>query len=128
VIILISQGIVIRDDYILMVKQFVHRGDIVWNFPGGGIESGETPEQAMIREVHEETGYWTKSIEQLPACSGKHSFIAEIVSGEMFLDKTLPENEDILEVAWIHIDDTSKFDSYTLPIRELIKNRLRMTV
>ena len=27
-----------------------------WQFPQGGIKSGETPEQAMYRELHEETG------------------------------------------------------------------------
>ena len=27
-----------------------------WQFPQGGIKHGETPEQAMLRELHEEVG------------------------------------------------------------------------
>ncbi|EDL66131.1 NUDIX hydrolase [Bacillus sp. SG-1] len=121
---LISQGVILKDEYVLMVKQYVERGDIVWNFPGGEIENNETPEQAMVREVKEETGYLTKIIELLPCETGKFSFLAEIVSGEMQLDHTFPDNQDIVEIAWISIDDIDKFDAYTLPVRELLLQHL----
>ena len=48
----------------------VHRGKTavqagMWAIPGGGIHTGETLDQAVIREVAEETGYSVRLIEPL---------------------------------------------------------------
>ena len=47
-------GAVIKGGRILMVRHR-HDGRAYWTLPGGGIEAGETPEQAVVREVKEET-------------------------------------------------------------------------
>lgn len=121
---MISQAIIVQSGHILMVKQYVQRGDIVWNFPGGGMEEGETPEEACIREVKEETGYDVVINRLLVEDSGKFTFVAEVVGGELFLDRSNEDNSDIIEVAWISADDQGKLDSYTAPLLELLKNTI----
>jgi 8-oxo-dGTP diphosphatase len=105
---MIAQVFVIRQNKVLMVKQHVERGDIVWNFPGGGIEEGETPEEAAIREAKEETGYEVKIIELLFANEKKYNYVAEIIGGELSLDKDNPDNEDIIDTAWVDIENVEK--------------------
>jgi len=48
-----ARGIVLRDDDMLLVRQGLTG---MWSIPGGGVEENETPSQAVIRELHEETG------------------------------------------------------------------------
>lgn len=117
---MIAQGLLIRGKEILMVKQHVERGDIVWNFPGGGIEEGETPEQACIREVKEETGYQIEITRLFLKTPQKYTFLAEIISGTLKLDLESKTNEDLIDAAWVDIQDEAKFDRVTKPLVELL--------
>jgi ADP-ribose pyrophosphatase YjhB (NUDIX family) len=52
-----AYALVVRDDAALLTRNSVrgpHPG--LWNLPGGGIEHGEAPADAVVREVAEETG------------------------------------------------------------------------
>jgi NADH pyrophosphatase NudC (nudix superfamily) len=40
-------------DEILMVRHTYGNSD-TWTFPGGGVKKGETPEEAVLREINEE--------------------------------------------------------------------------
>jgi 8-oxo-dGTP diphosphatase len=52
---LVSAGVIQRDGRILVGQR--RRGDrhaLKWEFPGGKVEAGETPQQALVRELREE--------------------------------------------------------------------------
>ena len=51
-----AQCIVVRGNKILMVRHNHQNGQSWWCLPGGGVEPGETPAQAALRELHEECG------------------------------------------------------------------------
>ncbi|MBQ1167332.1 NUDIX domain-containing protein, partial [Streptomyces sp. A73] len=48
-----------------MVRRRVKEGELMWQFPAGGIEDGETAEQAAVRETQEETGLTDEAVKLL---------------------------------------------------------------
>ncbi|MDY6055810.1 NUDIX hydrolase [Micrococcus sp.] len=51
-----AYALVLQDDAVLLTAWRGPDG-LRWTLPGGGIELGESPEQACVREVLEETGF-----------------------------------------------------------------------
>jgi ADP-ribose pyrophosphatase YjhB (NUDIX family) len=52
-----AYAVIVRDGQILLSKIAPHiSAEGLWTLPGGGLDHGEDPRDAVVREVHEETG------------------------------------------------------------------------
>jgi ADP-ribose pyrophosphatase YjhB (NUDIX family) len=56
------RGVVFRDGRILLVQE---RSDGLWTLPGGWADVGDSPADAVVREVREESGYETRATKLL---------------------------------------------------------------
>ncbi|OIO52550.1 hypothetical protein COY93_04715 [Candidatus Uhrbacteria bacterium CG_4_10_14_0_8_um_filter_58_22] len=52
---LYASCVVLREGVVLMTREKDSEGNLKYNLPGGGVEMGETPMEAAMREVKEET-------------------------------------------------------------------------
>lgn len=53
----VAAGLIVRDGEVLIGQRRANQPmALLWEFPGGKIEQGESPQQALARELHEELG------------------------------------------------------------------------
>lgn len=64
-------GVLLRKGRVLLTRSRFHEVEFV-NFPGGGVEVGEAPRAALLREFKEETGLRVKPVRLLYASEGLH--------------------------------------------------------
>lgn len=59
-----ASAIIVKGNTILLIHRYKPEEEY-YVLPGGHVEEGETPEEAIIREIREETGLQTTRIPQL---------------------------------------------------------------
>ncbi len=82
----IRSGIILIEENNLALIERHRAGLHYFAFPGGGMDEGETPEQAAIREAEEELGIQVKIKQKVSDVffneKVQHYFLAERISGE----------------------------------------------
>lgn len=105
-------GVVVRDGLVALVHR--PRYDD-WSLPKGKLDSGETFEEAALREIAEETGLLARLVRELPAVNYEVRGRPKIVRYwlmEVESDPGFVESDEVDELRWVEPGEASALLSY----------------
>lgn len=125
-------GIVVHEGRVLLVRRGKEPLRGRWVVPGGTVELGETLEEAVIREVLEETGILVRPLEVMTVFDrierqdgGRVAYHYVIVDYRCALvSGRLEAATDALDAAWVTEDDLGRYDLPSLAL-DLVRRAFR---
>jgi 8-oxo-dGTP diphosphatase len=123
----VTAAIIVRNGKVLIAQRKPPgRMPGLWEFPGGKIEAGETPETCLKRELYEELNIVASVAEHIGTSIYQYDFYtvqlmayrASIVDGEIVLNAHSSK-------AWVTADEIHRFEfaPADLPFVEMIQKR-----
>jgi 8-oxo-dGTP diphosphatase len=87
----------------------------LWEFPGGKLEPGETPEACLVRELREELGIMTKAACLAPLTFASHTYDDFHLFMPLYVCRRfegIPQGLEGQDIKWVH---PRKLRNYPMP-------------
>jgi len=125
-IVRVAAAVIVKDEKVLIAKRPLdkHKGGY-WEFPGGKIEPGESPQKALYREILEELAIEIKS--PTPFKKLQFDYPEKSVELDFYLIECFsgqPKGMEGQEVRWVEKSalEDFQFPEANLPVLELLKS------
>ena len=122
----VAVALVGADGLVLLQQRAPHRSMAgLWEFPGGKVEEGETPEAALVRELAEELGIEVREDRLVPACFASAPVGERHMVLLLYLCRSWagePSPLDASALKWAHVTDMAALDMppADVPLVELL--------
>ena len=113
----IADIIFVNHDKVLLMQQKKQRAYGSWSLPGGHIETGETPEMAVAREVGEELGItlhqedFLKKVEHEEDRSDEGKLAVTTFVGQLAPAAFDIQEEELIGFGWFTLDELKRMSS-----------------
>jgi 8-oxo-dGTP diphosphatase len=109
-VILAAAAVVVRDGRVLLLEDRWSR----WGLPSGFIEEGETPEEALVREIREELAVESEIVgplrPELRWDGPEDSLFLLLHYSVRLLSEEFTPNEEVVQYQWVPVDELSKYN------------------
>ncbi|MEJ5918800.1 MULTISPECIES: (deoxy)nucleoside triphosphate pyrophosphohydrolase [unclassified Corynebacterium] len=124
----VTGAVLVRDDKVLAAKRGAGKSLAgYWEFPGGKIEEGETPEQSLARELREELMCDAKVGEHVTTTEHEYDFGIVILSTYYCtLESGEPQLTEHEEIRWVNGSEMTElmWAPADIPAVEIISKEL----